>query len=447
MAIALRRRKEIVRNDRTSTYCTPPSFSTVVGDEKSTVPPHSSSLCPRLPARVSHTGFQTNGAYVASGPCTHELRATSAYVPPLVYDHTSEFDAYMDDNKHDYALALNTLIKARSVLHEQHCDRDEKLLSHQWQETQATLITRRIVKRRPLPTWLMLEHARLLGTRRTKSGPRARKSLERRLTKRLNDQVTYSEAATVVTSKACLSLSKSRRSLASANKMSKMYCLTRPFISFMTLITCLVMQTPVVSARLLPTTSVIVPKLAGSYVLPHFSIIMVVLYLFIVGTVILAMAYTSRSGRKRRQSHLDAYETDTRNISFREVSRTAECFRREREAARLSRKNLPGSPSNNDRVNGQNVKRRVEKEVTSSHVDNGHHRFMLPLLPAHARTFHSAQGITAIHGVVLFPPVRRVFALMYVGISRIKTLASLFLMERVTNLDFQCGDNAFRLIQ
>jgi len=68
---------------------------------------------------------------------------------------------------------------------------------------------------------------------------------------------------------------------------------------------------------------------------------------------------------------------------------------------------------------------------------NGHPRFMIPLLPAHARTYHSAQGLTAIFGVVLYRPVIRSFALMYVGISRIKALATLFLMKRVVAEDFQ----------
>ena len=81
-------------------------------------------------------------------------------------------------------------------------------------------------------------------------------------------------------------------------------------------------------------------------------------------------------------------------------------------------------------------------EATPSKV-NGHTRFMLPLLPAHARTYHSAQGITALCGVVLFKPARRTFALMYVGLSRIKTLSKLFLMQRVSNDDFQCGGDAF----
>ena len=78
---------------------------------------------------------------------------------------------------------------------------------------------------------------------------------------------------------------------------------------------------------------------------------------------------------------------------------------------------------------------------------NGHPRFILPLLPAHARTYHSAQGITAYHGVVLYKPLKRTFALMYVGISRIKTLLKLFLMQRLKNADFQCGGDAFEKIE
>ena len=78
---------------------------------------------------------------------------------------------------------------------------------------------------------------------------------------------------------------------------------------------------------------------------------------------------------------------------------------------------------------------------------NGHPRFMLPLLPAHARTFHAAQGITAFNGVVLFKPARKVFALMYVGISRIKTLSKLFLMKSLSQEDFQSGGTTFSDIE
>lgn len=77
---------------------------------------------------------------------------------------------------------------------------------------------------------------------------------------------------------------------------------------------------------------------------------------------------------------------------------------------------------------------------------NGHFRFMIPLLPAHARTYHSAQGLTAFCGVVLYKPLRRAFALMYVGISRIKTLAKLFLMQSVNNDDFKAGGDTFKCI-
>jgi hypothetical protein len=78
---------------------------------------------------------------------------------------------------------------------------------------------------------------------------------------------------------------------------------------------------------------------------------------------------------------------------------------------------------------------------------SGHPRFMLPLLPAHARTYHAAQGLTAAFGVVLYRPVKRMFALMYVGISRIKTLASLFLMQRVVAEDFQSGTESFANVE
>jgi hypothetical protein len=70
---------------------------------------------------------------------------------------------------------------------------------------------------------------------------------------------------------------------------------------------------------------------------------------------------------------------------------------------------------------------------------NGHPRFMLPILPAHARTYHSAQGLTAFFGVVLYRPIARTFALMYVGISRIKQLANLYLIDRVSSEDFSCA--------
>ena len=77
---------------------------------------------------------------------------------------------------------------------------------------------------------------------------------------------------------------------------------------------------------------------------------------------------------------------------------------------------------------------------TPSNAD-GLNRFMLPLLPAHARTYHSAQGLTAKEGAVIFPPKSKRFGLLYVGISRVKTLDGLHLMHRLTEHDFGDRDN------
>jgi hypothetical protein len=45
-------------------------------------------------------------------------------------------------------------------------------------------------------------------------------------------------------------------------------------------------------------------------------------------------------------------------------------------------------------------------------------RFQLPLLPGHARTGHSSQGLTGFNGVVVSDLDCRMFAYVYVAISR-----------------------------
>jgi hypothetical protein len=63
-------------------------------------------------------------------------------------------------------------------------------------------------------------------------------------------------------------------------------------------------------------------------------------------------------------------------------------------------------------------------------------RWQIPLAPAHARTIHSSQGITALHGAVV-DPGGDFFAGDYVAMSRVKLLSQLHLLAPVTKRYFQ----------
>lgn len=75
--------------------------------------------------------------------------------------------------------------------------------------------------------------------------------------------------------------------------------------------------------------------------------------------------------------------------------------------------------------------RNVIPITTKTYTRNKVSRIQLPLLPAHASTIHSAQGLTAEFGVVLQPSVGRPFAygLEYVGCSRAKAMDELRILK------------------
>jgi ATP-dependent exoDNAse (exonuclease V) alpha subunit len=74
-------------------------------------------------------------------------------------------------------------------------------------------------------------------------------------------------------------------------------------------------------------------------------------------------------------------------------------------------------------------------------LSNGFKRSQFPLLLAFARTTHSAQGITAKHGVVMHPmmPIGSIFArsLEYVMISRACRIEDVFLMDALLLIHFK----------
>lgn len=85
--------------------------------------------------------------------------------------------------------------------------------------------------------------------------------------------------------------------------------------------------------------------------------------------------------------------------------------------------------------------RNVIPITSRSYTKNKFTRIQLPLLPAHASTIHSAQGLTAEFGVVLQPSQGRPFAygLEYVGCSRAKSMDQLRILNhplRVSHFNF-----------
>jgi len=74
--------------------------------------------------------------------------------------------------------------------------------------------------------------------------------------------------------------------------------------------------------------------------------------------------------------------------------------------------------------------------ASDTKIKNKYIRWQLPLRPAHARTVHSAQGMTAIHGAILYPNAlgakHFARALEYVMTSRPTTNDDIYLMTPLT---------------
>ena len=68
-------------------------------------------------------------------------------------------------------------------------------------------------------------------------------------------------------------------------------------------------------------------------------------------------------------------------------------------------------------------------------------RWQIPLAPAQARTIHSAQGVTALHGAVV-DPGGFFFAGDYVAMSRVKKLIDLYLLKPIEAAFFQMNAGA-----
>ena len=68
-------------------------------------------------------------------------------------------------------------------------------------------------------------------------------------------------------------------------------------------------------------------------------------------------------------------------------------------------------------------------------------RWQIPLAPAQARTIHSAQGVTALHGAVV-DPGGVFFAGDYVAMSRVKKLIDLYLLKPIEAAFFQMNQGA-----
>ena len=83
-------------------------------------------------------------------------------------------------------------------------------------------------------------------------------------------------------------------------------------------------------------------------------------------------------------------------------------------------------------------------KLFSIHCDK-FNRYQFPLLNAHARTVHSAQGITAKQSVIfqafLFFEKVFTFALCYVALSRIGKMLQLHLLENIKERDINIPDS------
>lgn len=86
--------------------------------------------------------------------------------------------------------------------------------------------------------------------------------------------------------------------------------------------------------------------------------------------------------------------------------------------------------------------------AVSSYACKGVNRIQLPLVPAHACTIHSVQGLTAMHGVAIQPPTSyNSQGLMYVACSRPRCLEQLWLLGPVAAKHFQYGQEAYKQIE
>jgi hypothetical protein len=77
-----------------------------------------------------------------------------------------------------------------------------------------------------------------------------------------------------------------------------------------------------------------------------------------------------------------------------------------------------------------------------------YYRYQIPLAPAHCRTFHKAQGITAHNGVVVSPSTNKPFAmgLEYVAVSRAKKMADVILTSPILEHHINSHGNVRRSI-
>lgn len=78
-----------------------------------------------------------------------------------------------------------------------------------------------------------------------------------------------------------------------------------------------------------------------------------------------------------------------------------------------------------------NIPNVIPVVAQSTYMENKISRIQVPLLPAHAVTVHSCQGMTAKHGIVLLPSEGKPFAhsLEYVGCSRPRSLDQLYILK------------------
>ena len=72
-------------------------------------------------------------------------------------------------------------------------------------------------------------------------------------------------------------------------------------------------------------------------------------------------------------------------------------------------------------------------------------RVQLPLYVAHARTGHTAQGITAHNGVVVFPG-SKFFGGDYVAVSRAKRLEDMLLLRPIQAANFTAEEKFRRKV-
>ena len=81
-------------------------------------------------------------------------------------------------------------------------------------------------------------------------------------------------------------------------------------------------------------------------------------------------------------------------------------------------------------------------------LQSKYYRYQLPLAPAHCRTFHKAQGITAHNGVIISPSTNAPFAmgLEYVAVSRAKKMSDVILINPIRENHLNSHGNVRRSI-